>query len=363
MQPLSWFSLHNWQQSQGPVPGELHVSQPRQVTCWTKSSAQDGGKITFEDRSGLLPFQAVQLPANLNDGYPDLYTRKPADKASGVEPVIQAVLQAGLPLSECDVITYRNNLNKICLTPLNPGDAWAVDACSSGGPLCLDIHKLPQKSYPGSDKFEYYGYKFEALCTGEQQVDATSEFSAVVRIRLGNLRIVMAAEIDCCDPTITGQPAGEPDLAAYLELKTTRTPTTQQQDENLKAFKYPRWWLQSYLAGVPRIAVGGRDDAGMLNMIEIVNTRHLPTLSSKAGQKWDPWRLLNFGNDMLTWMRKLAGQHIGQHLHFRYHPEQQQVSCEVVADGTLPSRLASLLPPDHARQKALQRPSTEPALF
>lgn len=28
-----------------------------------------------------------------------------------------------------NVVTYRNNLNKILLTPLSPRDGWTVDAC------------------------------------------------------------------------------------------------------------------------------------------------------------------------------------------------------------------------------------------
>ena len=60
-------------------------------------------------------------------------------------------------------IFCRNNLNKIAMTLLNPKDDWAVDAWCGGGKdgdtLILDIHPLPQRDFPGADKFEYYGYK------------------------------------------------------------------------------------------------------------------------------------------------------------------------------------------------------------
>ena len=90
-----------------------------------------------------------------------------------------------------------NNLNKILLTPLSARDAWAIDACllpseaaaggegggvqgggaggggaggggGGGGTLFLDIVKAGAdlKTWPGSDRMCYYGYKFEALCTG-----------------------------------------------------------------------------------------------------------------------------------------------------------------------------------------------------
>lgn len=67
-------------------------------------------------------------------------------------------------------------------------------------------------------RFCYYGYKFEDLCTGDDGVvDATSEFAAVLRYRLGRHRLVMAAEIDCRDPSAASNPQG---TDAYMELKT-----------------------------------------------------------------------------------------------------------------------------------------------
>lgn len=65
----------------------------------------------------------------------------------------------------------------------------------------------------------YYGYKFEALCTSSQDggpVDATSEYAALLGLKLGGLRLLMAAEIDCS----SAPGAGEDPLQYYLELKT-----------------------------------------------------------------------------------------------------------------------------------------------
>jgi hypothetical protein len=131
------------------------------------------------------------------------------------------------------VVTYRNNLNKICGTPAAPRDAWAVDAVLLGGVMFLDIVKTPQGDGAGcwggapqhqsqQDLQTYYGYKFESVCshkgpagagagtgtaTGREgapgpapTVDATSEYATVVRFCLGGLAVVMAAEIDMQDP-------------------------------------------------------------------------------------------------------------------------------------------------------------------
>ena len=57
--------------------------------------------------------------------------------------------------------------------------------------------------------------RFEALCTKQDTVDATSEYAALVRLRLDKLRIILAAEIDCFDPE-----APATGLPSYVELKT-----------------------------------------------------------------------------------------------------------------------------------------------
>ena len=51
-----------------------------------------------------------------------------------------------------------------------------------------------------------------------------------------------------------------PGLQSFLELKTYRLPQHPQQQRSLYRFKHPKWWLQSFLAGVPRLALGARDD-------------------------------------------------------------------------------------------------------
>ena len=50
-------------------------------------------------------------------------------------------------------------------------------------------------------------------------MDATSEYAAVIRLRLDKLRILLAAEIDCFDPRKV-KPGHTPELSSYLELKT-----------------------------------------------------------------------------------------------------------------------------------------------
>lgn len=108
---LEVFDVDRWLRQ--PRPAELHVSQPYQVACWSKSSFNEGGAFCHGDTSGkscmprrpsnsvpalctgtavdLHPYKAPELPADLGQGYPEAYTQKDENAAVGVEPVASAV--------------------------------------------------------------------------------------------------------------------------------------------------------------------------------------------------------------------------------------------------------------------------------
>eukprot|EP00882_Tetradesmus_deserticola_P008906 GHRQ01009396.1.p1 GENE.GHRQ01009396.1~~GHRQ01009396.1.p1 ORF type:complete len:230 (+),score=74.13 GHRQ01009396.1:768-1457(+) len=207
--------LDQWDSSAAPV---VQVSKPRRIHCWTKTSKDDGGDFRLGDTSGLLPYSPPSLPADLNDGFETAYTQKDDEEASPVDTIIQAGTAAAVDWSKVTLCTYRNNLNKVLLTPVALDKVWDVDACFWGGTLFLDINKAAREEYPNQDKFVYYGYKFEALCTGQEHVDSSSEFAVLVQYRLGSHSVLMAAEIDCAKEEGDGPIEGEP----YVELKTYR---------------------------------------------------------------------------------------------------------------------------------------------
>jgi RAT1-interacting protein len=69
----------------------------------------------------------------------------------------------------------------------------------------------------------YLGYSFESLATEDPRradgepihdVDANVEFCSVIKTKLGAHRILMGAEMDCCDTTTDGK-------RFYVELKTS----------------------------------------------------------------------------------------------------------------------------------------------
>jgi len=333
------FDVSGWR----PPKAAVHISQPVQLACYTRASQADGGAVVPMSTEGLLRVQAVDLPSDLNEGYPDAFIRKDADGGpTGIEPILASLCQAGHPLS-CDVCTFRNNLNKMAMTLLNPKDDWAVDAWQGGTTkaLILDILSLPQQDFPGADKFQYYGYKFEALCTGSSTVDATSEFCSIVRLKLGQHSVFMGAEIDACDPDSRGTSSGG--LQEYVEMKTYKIPESRSQDLSIKRYKHPRWWMQSFLVGVPYLLLGGRDAQGILRRVDRVRVSDLQRLSSQMGCPWDPNSYLHFLDDVLAWMRACAGEHSEQHLHFEYSGANGRIQFSVADSSTLGDRMKAAL--------------------
>ena len=142
---MAGFDTAAWLAANPPSScGSPHVSQPVALApgYWTKAAAGGGGggeRIRFGDASGgwglrrvfvvsfplffvserspffplrtagLLPYVQPRVPASLDAGE---YIAKGPDEEFGVETLIRAAAAAGASLADCDVLTYRNNLNK-----------------------------------------------------------------------------------------------------------------------------------------------------------------------------------------------------------------------------------------------------------
>ncbi|KAA8492001.1 Decapping nuclease DXO-like, chloroplastic [Porphyridium purpureum] len=304
----------------------LLISEPREVACYSRTASF---AYLLNDRSALRTYCAPrELPCDLNVGFDDYikdrHRSEPVSDARGapkdacVSNVLDAILErlGSQSLANIDVISYRNNLNKIGLTPYNSRDAWHIDACLLERTLVLQIVMLPEPdAQPSQLRFEYYGYRFEQIATTRvseheergDTVDAQhgEEFCSIVNFRLREARIALAAEIDCKETGIVrGHGAGS--RANYTELKTSRVMENDRQRNNFYRYKAIKYWIQSYLAGVQTIRVGFRDDNGMLLRIEEMNTQSLASRSPNSPLRhvaWDKFVCLQFMDDFLRFMR------------------------------------------------------------
>ncbi|EFJ41536.1 hypothetical protein VOLCADRAFT_98564 [Volvox carteri f. nagariensis] len=441
------FSVRTW-----CVEDKLHgshrnvsISRPNHVFCWTRSSASQGGLYSYGDPSGLrtmVPDPESLRHVNLNEGYPDAFIRKQdSDDAVPVDFILYGAKVACLPMERPTVVTFRNNLNKLLMTPLQQNDPWVIDAVWHGTTLFLEIVKMQeQRQNPDQDRFTYYGwmpltprclylnpslaslprggtahlrgsdcglptpqacrYKFEALCTGARPsdpVDTTGEFALMVQasavnasrpngnapvalsdakndnanhlwiliqlapvvyplcviclssqIRLGRHLILMAAETDAWEtpPEELNDPGAE--FVGYVELKTYVLPQNDRAKERLYRDKYARWWVQSYLAGVPTLVAGGRDRSGILQKVERLPVTRLPALARDQGFPFDAFQLIRFGDAALDWMCATASKMPDEQVRFEYDPRHGAITAMVLDPEQgydLPARVATALAP------------------
>jgi hypothetical protein len=102
--------VRQWSRSEGARSEATHVSAPVEVACFSRSEDR---RVEFGSRAELPNFQDPQLHARLDDGFHKFVPKDESDGV-GVETVVTCLQHAGFDVEkEADVVTYRNNLNKV----------------------------------------------------------------------------------------------------------------------------------------------------------------------------------------------------------------------------------------------------------
>ena len=127
-------------------------------------------------------------------------------------------------------------------------------------------------------------------------------FCSVVRARLNKHSLLFGAEVDCCSLKNGKVIPSE----SYVELKTSRIMDSPRLYRNFANFKLLKYWAQSYLAGVPTIVCGLRDDNGIVRKIETFDTLEIPKIARKDDAKWNPSVCLNFCDEFLAWVKSIV---------------------------------------------------------
>ena len=236
--------------------------------------------------------------------------------------------------------------------------------------LFLDIVKIDEVEATitgaNSGRFIAWGYNFEAKCTGAPYADANSEYGMMVSIKLehnGNnskriktekkqrVSIYLGAEIDAYDPVEAHSNSSDVDsiplMSSLREIKTFTRPEHPGQWRTTYTYRHPKWWLQSYLAGVPAVVLGARDKHGIIHEIHTIATADLPRISRNKGCTWSPQQALAFGADVLAFMTEVCKSEdfINKHVRFEYIPSKKQISVSILEGelADLPGRVTATL--------------------
>lgn len=90
--------------------------------------------------------------------------------------------------------------------------------------------------------------------------------------------------------------AGDP--INWVELKTSAEMRNDRDRDNYER-KLLKFWIQSFLLGVPRIIVGFRSRDGILQRIEDMDVASIPDTVARRGRQWDGNICTNFAASFL----------------------------------------------------------------
>ena len=93
---------------------------------------------------------------------------------------------------------------------------------------------------------------------------------------------------------IGAKPESKDSPIEWIELKTSAC-IRNEKDMLKYERKLQKFWIQSFLLGVPKIIVGFRTRDGILDHLEELETKNIPGLVKRKGQaSWDGNVSINF---------------------------------------------------------------------
>lgn len=313
------------------------VKRPKEVLSWSEGP---GNSMHFDDRAlryYYLPDADIDREPriNLGRGFEAQKFDPDARKSVYLDNVLKAVMHSEKETGEklaADAFTWRGLLTQLIIMSQNSADPNVLRDSFE----CLivgfdnqvfisqdDQFVKAESSKPDTQGLQlmYSGYQFEHIaCLGKPWGECSREeieqryrtacpiadqecYGILVKSGIGNVSLVYGAETDC----VEGFKPSTNKLANYVELKTTRTIETANQAHGFER-KLLRSWIQSFLAGVPKIVYGFRNDSLELQAVEEFKTDDLPKIikNSKltiSEKKWNGNDAIGFYTILMQWIK------------------------------------------------------------
>ncbi|OQS02282.1 hypothetical protein THRCLA_21459, partial [Thraustotheca clavata] len=225
---------------------KVRLSKPEQVSGF---SAFESGEIAYN--------QILLIGADLLE---NVETYAETNKLPSLDPILESMNHSNRlehnqsaklpikPLSEAfDIVSFRNNLNKLLGTPYNTNNPYTFHVQRRGKTLFLNIYHDPPAQNVSQAQINgaYAGRRYEVLSSVPMNGDG--EYCGVFSMTLGNRSLLVGAELD-----------GKNDRNEYVELKTYKLLSKPKDRYTFERYKCLAFWIQSYLVGVPYIRCGFR---------------------------------------------------------------------------------------------------------
>ncbi|KAK3906411.1 RAI1 like PD-XK nuclease-domain-containing protein [Staphylotrichum tortipilum] len=312
---------------ENPVP----VKRPKEFACFS----YDANHEYHLGDSSLKWYYPPDLGTSLSKGL-DSFVKHDDTVDEHLDTLLRTIMSheqaTGEPI-DAHIVTWRGMLTKIMAAPFDDSP-FEMSVTRYRCQSFIEEHrafKIQQEQQstarqprgrhgiPNSEMHRTNisaGYKFETLSTlprpwGETSreyienrdneiVNNKEQYCSVVRTGFGNTIVCLGGEVDAiwdAKPPTPGDPIN------WVELKTSAE-IHSHQDRVRFDRKLMKYWIQSFLLGVPQIIVGFRSESGVLRSVETLETRKIPhQVQSRELARWDGNVCIKFASLFLEWLR------------------------------------------------------------
>ncbi|KAI0490897.1 RAI1 like PD-XK nuclease-domain-containing protein [Xylaria cf. heliscus] len=304
------------------------LKRPKEIACF---SYDDKHEFHLDD-SSLQWYYPPKLGADLSKGFEkfDKHDDSADEHLDSLLKTIIAHEQEERKKIDANIVTWRGMMTKIMSAPFEDRDGFEMNATLYQDCIFIEENHAykqqtkeqqnkQQRSRPGQfspDVMTYWGYKFEALSClprpwgevsrefietrDELVVSNKAQYCSVVRTGIGKSVLCLGGEVDAIWDS---KPAQKGAPIKWVELKTSAEIRDERGMNNFER-KLMKFWIQSFLLGVPKIVVGFRSQGGILTKLEEIETISIPETAAKRGvRSWDANTCINFTNAFLDWVR------------------------------------------------------------
>lgn len=224
-------------------------------------------------------------------------------------------------------VTWRGMMTKIMATPFDNQDGFEMNATLYQDCIFIEennAYKVASRQNEGQNRrrhgpplevMQFWGYKFETLATmpapwGDTErafienrenevVNNKEQYCSVVRTGIGKSILCLGGEVDAIWDSKPAQKGGP---INWVELKTSAEIRSQGDMDNFHR-KLMKYWIQSFLLGVPKIIVGFRSRDGILLNVQEIETQKIPeTVNGRPNPSWNGDMCVNFAAAFLECM-------------------------------------------------------------
>ncbi|KAK9420308.1 putative RAI1 like PD-XK nuclease-domain-containing protein [Seiridium unicorne] len=320
------------------------VKRPKEIACF---SYDDKHEFHLGD-SSLKWYYPPELGVDLSAGF-ETFDKHDDSGDEHLDSLLKTIIaheqQEGKKI-DAQVVTWRGMMTKIMSALFDDRDGFEMNATLYQDCIFIEENhaykqaskqkqqKQQQNSKPkrwdnrgrgdeppppqfSPEVMTYWGYKFETLCTlpatwaetsrdfienrDKEIVSNKAQYCSVVRTGIGKTVLCIGGEVDAvwdAKPMVPGAPVN------WIELKTSASIRGERDMNNFER-KLMKFWIQSFLLGVPKIIVGFRSQSGILEKLEEIKTESIPVTAAQRGVKtWNANMCINFGAGFLEWLRR-----------------------------------------------------------